>query len=110
MKFKVADSSTALRFYPLYEHTILAPTAEVKAIPQATTPQPTATPAAGSSTVSEPVRAAAPVAVQATLAEVKTTESTAQSKTTASPSQWNLILFAIAGIGAIGYIMVRRNN
>ncbi|MDO8726883.1 MAG: S-layer protein domain-containing protein, partial [Candidatus Methanoperedens sp.] len=112
LKFKVADSSTALRFYPLFEQTILPPKVEVKTTPQVTTPQPTATPAvtAGSAVVSEPVRASAPEAIQATPAEVKTTGSAALSKTTGSPAQWNWILFAIAGIGAIGYIIVRRYN
>jgi len=111
LKFKVADSSTALRFYPLFEQTILPPKAEVKPTSQATTQQTTVTPSvtAGSSAVSEPVRASAPVAVQATPAELKTTGSAALSKVS-SPAQWNWILFAIAGIGAIGYIIVRRYN
>jgi S-layer protein (TIGR01567 family) len=103
LKFKVADSSTALRFYPLFEHTILAPEVEVKASEQATSPQPTSvsTVTASSAVVSKPVRAESTETVQ-------TTEAAKPSTTTALPTQWNWIIFAIAGLIGTGYLVLRK--
>ena len=97
LKFKVADSSTALRFYPLFEYT-LAPKVELKA--EATSPQQT-TAAASAAVVSEPLRAAAP-------GNVQTTQTEKPSKSTALPAQWNWIFFAVAGLIGTGYLVVRK--
>lgn len=98
LKFKVADSSTALRFYPLFEYSILAPEVEAKAQP--TSPQP-ATAAASSAVVSEPLSATAPGNIQTTQTEKPLT-------TTALPEQWNWIFFAIAGLIGTGYLVLRK--
>ncbi|NJD52046.1 MAG: hypothetical protein FIB07_04180 [Candidatus Methanoperedens sp.] len=98
LKFKVADSSTALRFYPLLEYSILEPKVEAKAQP--VSPQPTTT-AASSAVVSEPLRATAPVNVQTTQTEKPLTS-------TALPEQWNWIFFAVAGLIGTGYLILRK--
>ncbi|VVB85913.1 S-layer protein [uncultured archaeon] len=100
LKFKVADSSTALRFYPYIEQTITAPVVEEKASAQATTPQQTVAPA-DSPAVSEPAGAES-------LEPVQPIETATPSTTTALPIQWNWVLFAIVGL-IVGYLVLKRD-
>ena len=111
LKFKVADSSTALRFYPLFEHTILPPKVEVNATSATTTNAPTATVTA----VATPASAAQPSSLNAAAPSGTLQPNLAQTEApvkteadTAKPAQWNWVLYAIAGFVAIVYLAKRR--
>ncbi|MCG2736220.1 MAG: hypothetical protein L6282_07470, partial [Candidatus Methanoperedenaceae archaeon] len=111
LKFKVADSSTALRFYPLFEHTILPQKVEVNATSATTTNASTATVTA----VATPASAAQPSSLNAAAPsgtlQPNLAQTEAPAKTpgdTAKPAQWNWVLYAIAGFVAIVYLVKRR--
>ncbi len=111
LKFKVADSSTALRFYPLFEHTILPPKVELKAASTATTNAPTVTAKA----VATPAFAVQPSSLNSAAPSGTLQPNLAQAETpvktqgdTAKPAQWNWVLYAIAGLVAIVYLAKRR--
>ncbi|MCX9010541.1 MAG: S-layer protein domain-containing protein [Candidatus Methanoperedens sp.] len=100
LKFKVADTATALRFYPFVENTIQeASRTQLKAVNTLTTVPATAAPASASVSTPSSVQAAAP-AIQATA--LKTPGNTAD------PKQWDWIFFAIAGLVITGYLVLRR--
>lgn len=103
LKFKVADSSTALRFYPYFEYLIQdTPKIELKA---ANEPAPAAsinsmtfasvltTPAASS-------QVALPGAVQ--------DSSPTTPDDAAKPQQWDWIFFVIASLVGTGYLVLRK--
>ncbi len=99
LKFKVADSSTALRFYPVFEHTILAASqAESKTSNSTTNATPTITSTAVAP-ASTPVQVAAPTAVRTT--PVKTTPTNIPV-----PKQPRFeALYVIAGIVIVAIII-----
>lgn len=102
IKFKVADSSTALRFYPFIEQTIQsAPKVELNAA-NATTPAATSSPAPASTSTS--LQAAAQNTVQTTSTQVKT-ESPPQQKLPGFTG-----LYAAIGLVATAYFVLRKNN
>ncbi len=114
LKFKVADSSTKLRFYPIIEQTIpAAAKAELKAASAATaTAQVTAVPTIKQSvapiSTPAPVQAAAPTVISTS---APTTVQTATAKTPANtlvPDQWTWALFALVGLVTTGYLVLRR--
>lgn len=93
IKFKVADSSTALRFYPFIEHTI-----------QATTTAPTTTPTAVATSAPTSVQVVAPTAAQ-TAAPVKTPENTPAPKQPGFEA-----LYAMAGIVITAYLVLKKKK
>jgi S-layer protein (TIGR01567 family) len=109
LKFKVADSSTALRFYPIFEQTIQeAPKAEVKAASDTATT--TTVPAAAQTVASIPapatVQAAAPPAVPtAAAAPVKTATENAVQKLLGF---WGF--YAVLGLSATAYFVLRKKD
>lgn len=106
LRFKIADSATALRFYPFVEHTIReASRTELKAANAITTMPTTATPVASIISVSTPSSVQA-AAIQATPAIQASASKTPGD--TADPRQWNWIIFAIAGLVTTGYLVLRR--
>ncbi len=109
LKFKVA-SSTALRFYPIFEHTIqAAPKVELKAASVAVTATttPTAAPTVAATPAPASVQAAAPTAVQTAAATpVKTaTESTPVKKLLGF---WGF--YAILGLSGAAYFALRKKD
>lgn len=114
LKFKVADSSTKLRFYPIIEQTIPAATrVELKAASAVTaTAQATTVPTIKQSVtpVSTPasVQAAAPTVIS-TSAPTKIQTATAKTPlNTLVPDQWTWALFALIGLVTTGYLVLRR--
>ncbi len=110
LKFKVADSSTALRFYPIFEHTIqAAPKVELKAASATATATtaPTAAPTVAATPAPASVQAAAPTAVQiAAATPVKTvTESTPVKKLLGF---WGF--YAILGLSGAAYFVLRKKD
>jgi hypothetical protein len=110
LKFKVADSSTALRFYPIFEQTIPTPSkAGLKAASTAATA--TAVPAATQTLAATPappsIQAAAPIAVQTSaVSPVKTaTEATPVKKLLGF---WGF--YAILGLAASAYFVFRKKD
>ncbi len=106
LKFKVADSSTALRFYPIFEPTILAkPQAELKAT---STPAPTAasTTPASAAQPSSLKAAAPPVAITTDTAQTETPVKSQQTDPVPKKLYW--VLFAIAGLVTTGYLVLRK--
>jgi hypothetical protein len=110
LKFKVADSSTALRFYPYFEQVILANSKIELKSASTTTTATTATSAApasnialatSSTTPSTSLQVASPDRVQ-TGSPVTTPGNSAKSQ------QWNWIFFAAAGLVGTGYLVVRK--
>ncbi len=100
LKFKVADSATALRFYPFIEPTIReAARIELKAANAVTTVPTITAPVPSSISTPSLVQAAAP-AIQATASKMP--------ENTADPRQWDWIFFAIAGLVITGYLVLRR--
>ncbi len=101
LKFKVADSSTALRFYPIFEPTILAkPQAELKAA-GAQTIAPTTTASATQAPYS--LKAAAPSGTS-----VQIEPQVKSQLTDPVPKQLYWMLFATAGLVATGYLVLRK--
>ncbi|HEY9207414.1 MAG TPA: S-layer protein domain-containing protein [Candidatus Methanoperedens sp.] len=99
IKFKVADSSTALRFYPIVEKVIQP--SDIKA---AITATPKAEVAATSTAVATPTSALALASgPEVTNIPVKTRADTAE------PRQWYWAIFAIAGLIITGYLVLRKN-
>ena len=103
LKFKVADSSTALRFYPYFEQVIKdSPKVDFKAtIANATTT--TTTPTA--STLSSAATTPSTSSQEAGAAQVS---SPVTKPVTAKSRQWNWIFFAAAGLVATGYLVLRK--
>ena len=99
LKFKVADSSTALRFYPFFEQVIKdAPKVDLKvATANATTPSAESSTSAETTTPST----SSAVAVQASSPVTKPVDN-------AKPRQYDWILFAMAGLVGTGYMVLRR--
>ncbi len=99
LKFKVADSSTALRFYPFFEQVIKdAPKVDLKvATANATTPSAESSTSAETTTPST----SSAVAVQASSPVTKPVDN-------AKPRQYDWILFAVAGLVGTGYMVLRR--
>ncbi len=109
LKFKVADSSTALRFYPIFEPTILAkPQAELKVASPPTT-SPTATASATPASAAQPssLKAAAPSGTIST-DTVQTETPVKSQQTDPVPKQLYWVLLAIAGLVATGYLVLRK--
>ncbi|MFZ3169961.1 MAG: S-layer protein domain-containing protein [Candidatus Methanoperedens sp.] len=103
LKFKVADSSTALRFYPYFEQVIQdSPKVDFKAtIANATTTTTTSTVSTLSSAATTPSTSSQEAgAAQASSPVTKPVD-------TAKPQQWNWIFFAAAGL-ATGYMVLRK--
>lgn len=104
LKFKVADSAIALRFYPFIEQTIQASskveTKTANPAAPATTPALTQPPTAAAQ-ASNPLHAAVLESVQTTT-PVKTPDSTPVS------NKWTWAVFAIGGLVATGYLVLRR--
>ncbi len=101
LKFRVADSATALRFYPFVENTLQeAPRVELKAANTAVTTMPAIT-------TSAPSSISTPASVQAAAPEIQATASKTPGNT-ADPQQWYWIIFAIAGLVITGYLVLRR--
>lgn len=101
LKFKVADSATALRFYPFVEHTIPeASQKELKATTTVTT--------APTITAPAPTSVSTPSSVQAAAPEVQAIESKTPGNK-ANPRQWYWIIFAIAGLVITGYLLLKRD-
>ena len=104
LKFKVADSSTALRFYPYFEQVIQdSPKVDFKAtIANATTTTTTSTVSTLSSAATTPSTSSQEAgAAQASSPVTKPVD-------TAKPQQWNWIFFAAAGLVATGYMVLRK--
>ncbi|MCZ7381709.1 MAG: hypothetical protein O8C64_09125 [Candidatus Methanoperedens sp.] len=108
LKFRVADSSTALRFYPIIEQTIqAAPKAQLKAAsstvtaiaPTATQTQATPAPA--------PIQAAALTAVQ-TSAPVPIETATENTPVQKLLGFWGF--YAVLGLTAAAYLTLRKKN
>jgi S-layer protein (TIGR01567 family) len=109
LKFKVADSSTALRFYPYFEQVIQdVPKVDLKsATANATTEsvEYTASTIASQTVTTTPstsLKEASSDTGLAASSPVKTPHDTAKSQ------QWNWIFFAAAGLVATGYLVVRK--
>jgi S-layer protein (TIGR01567 family) len=104
LKFKIADSSTALRFYPIFEHTIQAPKVELKAASAAATAAaaPAETPTVAATPATAPVQAAAPNAVQTAATPVKTESSPLQEIL----GFWGF--YAIIGLATAAYFALRK--
>ena len=95
LKFKVADSSTALRFYPFFEQVIQdAPKGDLKAATANTTLS------AESSTSAETTTPSA--------SAVKASSPVTKPVDNAKNRQWDWILFAVAGLVGTGYMVLRR--
>ncbi len=106
LKFKVADSSTALRFYPFIEQTILgASKAELKAASPAITNLSTTTVPAATSVTPSTVQAAAP---ESALVPTQPAVLVKTPATVSEPKQWYWVLFAIAGLVTTGYLVLRK--
>lgn len=107
LKFKVADSSTALRFYPFVEHTIQ--NTSIVELKTASAPASTA------QIITTTIAAPAPDSVQAAApTEVRTEEATAVPvKTRNSPVQ-NLLgfwgFYAILGLITMAYFALRKKG
>jgi len=104
LKFKVADSATALRFYPFVEHTIQS---ETKVEPKSTNSSAiVTTPAATPTSTSKPasVQTVAPTVV-GTTTRVKTTSTPAPKQTLGFEA-----MFAIAGLVVTAYLVLRKRN
>ncbi len=108
LKLKVADSSTALRFYPFIEQTILeASTVELKAASPAVTTLSTITvPTATSVVTPSTVQAAAP---ESALAPTQPAVLVKTPASVSEPKQWYWVLFAIAGLVTTGYLVLRKD-
>ncbi|MCZ7358170.1 MAG: S-layer protein domain-containing protein [Candidatus Methanoperedens sp.] len=108
LKFRVADSSTALRFYPILEQTIpTAPKVELKAASATATA--TTMPAATQTAAATP----APASLQAAAPSQTLSSNSLQTDTKpgiiAEPQQWYWELFAMAGLVTTGYLILRRD-
>lgn len=108
LKLKVADSSTALRFYPYFEQVIQdVPKVDLKAEnANATTTSFASITSIGTSTSvtttpSTSLQSASPGAVQAS-------SPVTTPRDTAKPHQWNWIFFAVAGLVTTGYMVLRK--
>lgn len=116
LKFKVADSSTALRFYPIFEHTIQA-APEVNLNASANTTNTTATtPTTTKSTISSSssIELAAVTTTPSTSSQaassgvVQDSSPVTKPNETAKPQQWNWIFLAVAGLVSTGYLILRK--
>lgn len=110
LQFKVADSSTALRFSPYFESVIQD------------TSKSNLTAASANATATSTISTASADSINASAA-VTTTLSASADLTgtvkisppviipddTAKPSQWNWIFFAIAGLIGTGYLVLRKD-
>ncbi|MFZ3058822.1 MAG: S-layer protein domain-containing protein [Candidatus Methanoperedens sp.] len=109
LKFKVADSSTALRFYPIFEQTIqAAPKAQLKAASTTVTAiAPTATQVVAATPAPASIQSAAQTAVQTSaVAPVKTaTENTPVKKLLGF---WGF--YAMLGLTAAAYFALRKKD
>ncbi|CAG0962338.1 MAG: S-layer protein domain-containing protein [Candidatus Methanoperedens sp.] len=108
LKFKVADSSTTLRFYPYFEQVILANSkidskaASANATTTSAAPiTSTETWASVTTTPGTSLQSASPGAVQ-------TSSPVTTPGDTAKPQQWNWIFFAVAGLVTTGYLVLRK--
>lgn len=112
LKFKVADDSKALRFYPFVEQTIPDAKAEVQNANPALTTVPVPTNVSSTTTPESGVRSSslnAAVPSGTSPSEAARTEAPVKTQgDTATPAQWNWLLYGIAGFVAIGYIVLRR--
>ncbi len=105
LKLKIADSSTALRFYPIFEHTILAkPQSELKAASAPTTAPTTA----ASATLSSSAELFSLKAAAQSGTSVQTDTSVKSQQTDPVPKQLYWVLLAIAGLVTTGYLMLRK--
>ena len=108
LKFKVADDSKALRFYPIFEHTIQAEkTVELKAASATATA--TTAPAATQTVAATQ----APAPVQASAATAAQTPAAAPVKTESSPLReilgfWGF--YAIIGLVTAAYFALRKKD
>ena len=105
LKFKVADSSIALRFYPYFEQVIPdSPKVDFKAtIANATTITTTSIASALSSAATTPS-----TSLQEAGAAQASSSPLTKPVDTAKPQQWNWIFFAAAGLVATGYMVMRK--
>ncbi|MCZ7403335.1 MAG: hypothetical protein O8C67_00195, partial [Candidatus Methanoperedens sp.] len=107
LKFKVADSSTALRFYPLFEQTIQAAhKVELKAA-SATANVPAAIQTVAATPAPASIQAAALTAVQ-TSAAVPVETATENTPVKKLLGFWGF--YAILGITAAAYFTLRKKN
>lgn len=107
LKFKVADSSTALRFYPIFEQTIQeTPKVEVKAANATATATTAPATATATPAPAPPAQVAAPTAIQtASQAPVKTATENAVQKLLGF---WGF--YAILGLTATAYFVLRKKD
>jgi S-layer protein (TIGR01567 family) len=106
LKFKVADTKDALRFYPIFEHTIqVAPNVELKAA-SATATATTAPATATATPAPASVQVAVPTAVQTAAATpVKTATESAVQKLLGF---WGF--YAVLGLSATAYFVLRKKD
>jgi S-layer protein (TIGR01567 family) len=107
LKLKVADSSTALRFYPYFEQVILdAPQIDLKA----STSNATTTPAESINSIetSPSVTTNPSTSLAASPGAVQASSPVTTPGDMARPRQWNWIFFAVAGLVTTGYMVLRK--
>ena len=106
LKFKVADSSTALRFFPIFEHTIpVKPKVELKAASAPATTQ-TAASATSASSIQPSSLQAPPGAISTDT--VQTEPPVRLQESDPVPKQLYWVLSAIVGLVTTGYLVLRK--
>ncbi|MCE8429593.1 MAG: hypothetical protein J5U19_14545 [Candidatus Methanoperedens sp.] len=111
LKFRVADSSTALRFYPIFENIIQGtPKLNLKAASATTTASTTTSAASTASTKQSASVTITPVtSLQAASPDtVRTGAPVTAPRNTAKSQQWNWIIFSMAGLIGTGYLVLRK--
>lgn len=108
LKFKVADSSTALRFYPYFEN-VIQDTSKLN-LEAANAPATTAYVASTDSTIASAAVTTTPAtSLQAASPGAVLTSSPVTTPPNKDKSQqWNWIFFAVAGLVATGYLVLRK--
>ncbi len=108
LKFKVADSSTALRFYPYFEP-VIQDTSKTNLKAASATATTTSSPSTSSTIASASVTTTPATSLQsASPGAVQTSSPVTTPDDTAKPQQWNWIFLAVAGLVGTGYLVLRR--
>jgi S-layer protein (TIGR01567 family) len=114
LKFKVADSSTALRFYPYFEQVILANSKiELKAASTTATTTTATSAASPASNIASATCSTTPSTPSTSLQSassdtVQTGSPVTTPGNTSKSRQWNWIFFAVVGLVATGYLVLRK--
>ena len=114
LNIKVADSSTALRFYPYFEQVILANSKiELKAASTTATTTTATSAASPASNIASATCSTTPSTPSTSLQSassdtVQTGSPVTTPGNTSKSRQWNWIFFAVVGLVATGYLVLRK--